>query len=378
MRKFIIFLCLLIVGCGQQHPEYTWQYENAESDNGMVASASPLASEVGLNILKNGGNAIDAAIGTMLALNVVEPNASGIGGGGFIMVKMQDSDTPVMIDYRETAPGGVDTDFYYDENTDFRKVTKFGHKAVCTPGSLKGYDYALKNFGTKTLAEILVPVIELAENGFEISEKFGAMIADHYDTISSNEYTTSLFCNDGLPKTPGDTFTNKDLAATFRLIAEKGISEYYSGSLTRDIADEMKKNNGYLTAEDLNNFKVKIRTPLKGTYKGYEIFSAALPSAGGMQIIQILNVLENHDLKKLGHNSPEYINLLAEVFKQSFADRYVYAGDPDFTETPTEKIISKEYAKKISGDYTPAKARTDYSPIKTIDESISTSHPSLT
>jgi len=380
MRKSVIFLCIvsLIIGCGQaKNAEYTWQYDTVESDNGMVASANPLASEVGLSILKEGGNAIDAAIGTMLALNVVEPNASGIGGGGFMMVKTHNSDIPVMIDYRETAPGGVNTDFYYDEKTDFDQVTRIGYRSVCTPGALKGYDYALKNFGTKTLGEVLEPVIELAENGFEISEKFGAMITDHYDVVSSNEYTTSLFCNDGLPKLPGETFTNTDLAATFRLIAQNGIDEFYSGTLAREIAGEMKNNSGYLTIDDLGKFNVKIRTPLKGTYKEYEIYSPDLPSSGGMQVIQILNVLEHFDIKKLGHNTPEYLHLLAEVFKQSFADRYEYAVDPDFNETPVAMIISKEYAKEISKNFNPEKARTDYNPLNKKDESISTSHLSV-
>ncbi len=380
MRKFILIIlsAFLIFGCTKgQKADYKWTFENAESEHGMVASASPLASEIGIDILKNGGNAVDAAIGIMLALNVVEPNASGIGGGGFMMIKMNNVDRPVMIDYRETAPGAVDIDYYYDEKTDFRQVTSLGYRSICTPGALKGYDNALKKYGSKTLAEILGPVIELAENGFEISEKFGAMITDHYDTISLNEYTSALFCNEGIPKLPGETFTNKDLAETFRLIARNGVDEFYTGNLAQELSGEVRKNNGYLSVDDLKNFDVKIRTPLKGNYNGFEIYSPALPSAGGMQIIQMLNVLENFDLKKLGHNSPEYIHLLAEVFKQSFTDRYEYAGDPDFVDTPVNDIISKDYAKKISEKFTPGNAGKDNTPFGKKDESISTSHLSV-
>ncbi len=363
----------------QQYPEadYNWDFENVTAENGMVASASPLASEVGAKILENGGNAVDAAVGTMLALNVVEPNASGIGGGGFLMIRMKDADAPVMIDYRETAPADADVDFYYDENTDFRQVTRIGHKAVCIPGSLKGYEYALEHYGTMTLAEILEPVIELAENGFVISEKFGDMISNYYEIISSNAYTSSIFLNEGLPRIAGETLVQKDLAGTFKLLAENGVDEFYSGAIAENIAEEMKSNGGYISKAGLQDYNVKIREPFEGTYHGYDIFSAYVPSGGGMQIIQILNILEHYNLKELGHNSPEYLHLLAEVFKQSFADRYYYVGDTDFIDAPLDEIVSKEYAKEIAGVIDTEKAKYDYKPYNAPEESESTSHLSV-
>ncbi|MCP4725571.1 MAG: gamma-glutamyltransferase, partial [bacterium] len=187
----------------------------------------------------------------------------------------------------------------------------------------------------------------------------------------------SIFLNEGLPRMPGELLIQKDLAETFKLIAANGIDEFYTGSIAEDIINDIQNNGGYLNKSDLENFAVKIRTPLKGNYQGYEIYSPYLPSAGGMQVIQILNVLENYNLKKLGHNSPEYIHLLAEVFKQSFADRNHFAGDPEFADVPIEDIISKNYAKDISKTIDMEKPQYDYRPYGSPEESISTSHLSV-
>lgn len=360
-RKGILLLLTLIcslallVGCTQTPPPDQAQppveliNEEVVAENGMVAAAHPLAAQVGAEILKKGGNAIDAAVATAFTLNVVEPNASGIGGGGFMVIRPAETGETVIIDFREVAPLKATADMYeLDENG---KVKDFansrGYRAVAVPGQVAGLALALEKYGTISLAEALEKAIYYAENGFEVSGTLAKIIADKYDKIKAFPATAEIYLKDGLPLEEGDILVNKDLANTLRLIAEQGPDAFYEGPIAEAIAADMAANGGLITLEDLANYEPTIRKPVVGTYRGYEIISMPPPSSGGTHIIQMLNMLEGFDLSAMEHNSAEHIHILAEVMKRAFADRAKYMGDPDFVDIPLEGLLSKEYAAQL-------------------------------
>lgn len=314
--------------------------------HGMVAAAHPLASQAGVDIMKQGGNAIDAAVAAALALNAVEPNASGLGGGGFMVIRFAKTGEVVVIDYREKAPASSTRDMYASQQAKSEKWTQLGGKAVGVPGTAKGLEMALKRYGTMTFGQVAQPAIRLAEEGFEVSPMLSGLIKDNYTKLATyNELDDVPYFQDGLAKEPGDTLTNPYLARTLRLVAEHGTDVIYSGEIGQAIVDAVNRTGGAMTMQDLADYTAELREPVKGTYRGYEIVSMPPPSSGGTHLIQILNIMENFDVKALGHNTPEYLHVLAETFKMVFADRAAYMADSDFVPVPVKGLSSKDYAK---------------------------------
>lgn len=365
VREFLLFLLAAFVFA---LPIFAADTINAEitARNGMVASAQPLASAAGLEILMAGGNAIDAAIAAAFALGVVEPNATGLGGEGMMVIYLAENKTTIAIDYRSMAP-----------LADMSKI-KFGsegHVAVAVPGTVAGLCTALKDYGTKSLAEVMAPAIRYARNGFIVSETLAQTIADRFDPISRNEALLQILAPEGLPLQTGDIFKNPDLAITLEKIAAGGPDVFYKGDIADAIAQDMAKNGGFITKADLAAYRAIKREPVRGTYRGYEIVSAP-PPVGGISVIEMLNMLECFDIASEQPLSPRNIHIMAEVMKRGFADNSAYVGDPDFFQIPVTGLLDKEYARSRVQEIDMNKVTTSIK-AGTPDEHPSTTHLSV-
>ena len=323
----------------------------ASGANGVVAAAKPDASRAGIEILKMGGNAVDAAVATGFALGVLEPNASGIGGGGFMMVKLAGMKEAVVIDFRPTAPAAATPDMYTldERGRPVGNASVEGGLASAVPGEVKGLLYALEHYGSKKLtrAQVLQPAIDRAERGVPVTVNLAQIIKDNFGKLRKYENGLAIYSKDGFPPEVGDTIVNKDLANTLRLIQKQGADAIYKGDIAARIVDEVKKRGGILTLEDLAGYQVKVRKPVTGSYRGYTIITAPPPS-GGTHVLQLLNILENFDLAALGEQSTATAHAWAEACKLVFADRAKYSADPDFVKVPTAGLASKAYAKTLA------------------------------
>jgi gamma-glutamyltranspeptidase / glutathione hydrolase len=352
MRKsvvLVLFFFLFFLAASVSLADNPIPAKPVEAAKGMVASAHPLASAVGVEILKKGGNAVDAAVATAFALGVVEPNASGLGGGGFIMFYNAKTKKVEVIDYREVAPFKATPDMYKltPDGKIIDKATFEGHRSVAVPGTLAGLDMALKRWGTMKLKDVMAPAIRIAEEGYTVSATFNGMMKDNFDKLTKYPAAGKVYLKNGLPYEVGDKIVLKDLAKTYRLIAKKGPSVFYRGEIADAMVKEMEAGGGLITKDDLALYKPTLREPVRGTYRGYEIISMPSPSSGGTHIIQILNMLEGYDMAKMGHNTPASLHIMAEVMKHAFADRSKYSGDKDFVWVPTEALLSKDYAASL-------------------------------
>ena len=327
------------------------------SDDGMVVSQRMLASEVGAEILRKGGNAVDAAVATGLALAVVLPRAGNIGGGGFMVIHLEDQNKTLTIDYREKAPAAAHRDLFLDEKGDYdKKKAQFSLLSAGVPGSVAGFYHALINYGTLSWEEVLQPSIRLAEEGFLVTHDLENILASkrYRERLSSDPAASKVFFKeDGSLYRAGELLVQNDLASTLRLISKEGPDAFYRGDIAKLIVREMKKNGGLITLEDLDNYKIVEREPLIGNYKNFKIVSMPPSSSGGTHLIQMLNMLEEFPIKEMGFGSAESIHILAEVMKRAYADRSKYLGDSDFYAVPSS-LTSKDYAKSlnlsISGD----------------------------
>ena len=324
------------------------QKQIAESKNGMVTTQHFLATKVGEKILNQGGNAYDAAIAVGFTLAVVLPRAGNIGGGGFMVMHDSITNKNYSIDYREMAPAKSFTNMYLNEDGSFNtsKLSTFGYLASGVPGTVAGFWEVHQKFGSLDWELLLADAIYYAENGFEITPYMGDMLSKYKEKLSYFEPTNRIFMKHN-PNFIGSKLVQKDLANTLKLIAVQGKDGFYKGEVAQKIADEMKKNGGLITENDLKNYTPKWRKPLISDYRNNKIITMGPPSSGGVHIIQMLNILENYDLKQIGHNTTDYINLLAEVMKYAYADRSKHLGDPDFFDVPILEITNKKYAKSI-------------------------------
>lgn len=328
-------------------------------ENGVVTSANVYATQAGLQVLEQGGNAVDAAVAVSYALGVVEPQASGLGGGGFMLVHTADGEDS-FIDYREVAPAAQDAYTWLDEEGNVKKngtANSRGGLAIGVPGEVAGMEYAIENFGSGnvTRQQIMQPAIDLATQGYLVSTYQSQQITDHYADMTGDYPVLGSYYlrEDGLPYQNGDVLRNPDLAKSLTLIAEQGADVFYNGEIADAIMAEIEKYEGVMTKEDLANYKVNLREPVKSTYRGYEIISCPPPSSGGTHLIQILNILENFDIGSMEVNSPEYVHVFSEAFKAAFADRAEYMADTDFVENvPIEGLTNKDYAKSIADKIT--------------------------
>ena len=320
------------------------------AENGMVAAAHPLAAQAGVDILKQGGNAIDAAVATAFALNAVEPNASGLGGGGFMLIRFAKTGEIIVVDYREHAPAAATKDMFASDKSNEEGWSKLGGKAVAVPGTLMGLKAALDGYGTMTLAEVTAPAISHMENGFEITQTFSDMVKSNFDKLNDwNDPTKIAYLKDGLALEAGDILVQSDLAKTYHGILDNGIEYLYGGELGQKIVDAVQAKGGGLSLQDLKDYKPYIRKPVVGNYRGYDIYSMCPPSSGGTHLIQILNIMENFDIANMNYHGPTHISVMAEAMKMAFADRSKYMGDPGFAkDIPLEGLTSKEYAKFLA------------------------------
>ena len=333
----IIFLCLI-------------QYSHAEPEyakNGMVVSASRLASDAGVNILKKGGNAIDAAVATGFTLAVTHPQAGNIGGGGFLVAHMAYGES-FSLDFREMAPSMAHRDMYLDDSSNVvHGLSLYSHLAAGTPGSVDGLLKIWRDHGSGniSLRQLLLPAIQLAERGFPISYGFARVLNIFHDFFINDDGAKAVFIKkNGEPWRAGDKLVQRDLARTLKLISRKGRAGFYEGKTAQLIEREMAEGNGFITKDDLDNYRSVYRTVVTGDFKDLDIISMGPPSSGGVLLIQMLNMLEQYPLDTLGWNSSDYIHLLTEIERRAYADRAEHMGDPDFWEVPVSMLVSKEYA----------------------------------
>lgn len=336
---------------------------DAEGKGGVVSSGRMEASQLGVEILKNGGNAIDAAVAMSFLLGVCEQQSSGIGGGGFMVVRFADTDEVVFIDFRDQSGAAACLDMWeIDENGRVvDQANKVGANAVAVPGEVKGMLYALDTYGTMSRQEVMQPAIDMARNGFEVSAITERDISDAYGFLVQFESTADIYFdrdNLDMPYQAGSIIKNPDLAHTLELIAEKGESEFYTGSIAQKIVDSIQKHGGHLTMEDFANYEISVGEAVHGTYRGYDIYSSNLPSSGGTIIVEMLNILENFDVGAMDPESAEYFHLLSEVMKLGFADRTKYMGDPAYVDVPATGLIDKEYAAGLAATIDMEKAQT--------------------
>nr|WP_126429427.1 gamma-glutamyltransferase [Brevibacillus marinus] len=321
--------------------------ETPAATKGMVAVSHPLAAEVGRAILAEGGNAVDAAVGIQLALNVVEPMMSGIGGGGFMMIYRKEQNEIVIIDSREMAPQQTTPDLFLAENGEpipwFERHTS--GKAVGVPGTLKGIEYALETYGTMPLAKVIDPAIAYARDGITVNWITEQYIAENIDKLKQYGTAAEVFLPGGNPLKAGDLLVQPDLAKTLTLIKEHGSDVFYNGEIGAALVAEVQKRGGRMTMDDLRNYEVKEREPVRGTYRGYEIVSMPPPSSGGLTLLQILKLMEGYDVEKMGVNSAEYLHRLIEATHLAYADRAQYMADEDFQPVPKAGLLDEEYIK---------------------------------
>ena len=324
------------------------QKQISKSRNGMVTTQHFIATRVGEKILSKGGNAFDAAIAVGFTLAVVLPRAGNIGGGGFMVMHDSASNQNYSIDYREMAPDKSFTKMYLQEDGSFNKekLSTFGYLASGVPGTVAGFWEVHQKFGSLNWELLLEDAIFYAENGFEITPYMGDMLIKYKEKLSYYEPTKKIFMEHN-PNFTGSILVQKDLANTLKIIAKKGKDGFYKGEVAKKIAEQMQKNGGLITENDLITYKPKWRKPLISNYRNNKIITMGPPSSGGVHIIQMLNILENYNLKNMGHNTTEYINLLAEVMKYAYADRSKHLGDPDFFDVPVTEITNKQYAATI-------------------------------
>ena len=326
--------------------------------NGMVATQEALASDIGLQILKDGGNAVDAGVAVGFALAVTLPRAGNIGGGGFMMIYDAEQGETVALDYREKAPSSASRDMYLDEDGNaVSDLSRFHGLAVGVPGTVAGLLKALEDHGTMSREQVMAPAIALAEDGIEVTAGLSESLEALSDRLQKWPSTKKVFFKpDGSAYQPGERLYQPELARSLKLIATQGADGFYKGETARSIVKAVNDAGGSMSLQDLANYEAISRTPVTGDYRGYEIVSMPPPSSGGIHIVQILNILEGYPLKDYGHNSAQTIHLMSEAMQLAYADRAEYLGDSDFIDVPASGLTSQAYADQLRTLIDPDKA----------------------
>ncbi len=386
MKKIFPLLFLIFISCNgskslfQKNNLDPYKYSTNKKisvSRGAVVSAHPLASQVGLAILKEGGNAFDAAIATQLALAVVYPGAGNLGGGGFMVAVMNDGNA-VSLDYREKAPAAAHRDMYLDENGNVMEGKSVnGHLASGVPGTVAGL-FETHKYAKLPFSKLIEPAIELAEKGFAITEAEATSLNRIQDALKKYNTMTSAFHNEK-PWKEGDILVQKDLGETLKRIKENGQKGFYEGRTAELVEEEMKRGGGIITQQDMKNYQAKWRTPHSFDYRGHKIISMPLPSSGGILLNQMLKMLEPMDLAKMGFHSPQAVQLMIEVERRAYADRAEYMGDADFYNAPVVAITEENYLKERMQDFIPGKAgSSEITKPGMVDISEETTHLSVT
>jgi gamma-glutamyltranspeptidase/glutathione hydrolase len=318
--------------------------------HGIAASTNRLASEVGVDVMKRGGNAVDASVAVAFALAVTHPAAGNIGGGGFMMIRLRDGKTTA-IDYREMGPLAATRDIFVDQSgklIEGEGSSLVGYRAAGVPGTVAGMEMALRKYGSGKLtwAQLIEPARRLAADGFPLSYSYAQDLRESEELLGRYEDSRRIFLNDGKFYAEGERLRQPELAATFARMQKGGAREFYEGETARLIVEDMKRHHGLMTLEDLRGYVAKEREPLQGTYRGHQVITMPPPSSGGAVLIEMLNILEGYDLGKMGWSSSEKYHLVAEAMRRAFADRAEYMGDADFVKVPIAGLIEKAYAER--------------------------------
>jgi gamma-glutamyltranspeptidase / glutathione hydrolase len=326
------------------------------AQQGIVASQNEMASRIGADVIKDGGNAIDAVVATAFALAVTHPTAGNIGGGGFIVFRPADAE-PVSYDFREKAPAKASPTMWLKDGKYSAELHHNSHLAVGVPGTVAGLNLAWKEHGKLPWKRLVDPAIALARDGFTVSENLARSLKAVQRTMQKYPASVAAFTRNGVPYEPGETLKQPDLAKTLERIATQGPAGFYEGETALLLENEMMANGGLITRDDMKNYQAVRRAAVKGSYRGYEIISMPPPSSGGVALIEMLNVLEGYDLKAMGFASAAQIHAMAESMKRAYADRARFLGDPDFNkDMPLTRLLSKDYATILRGTINPQKA----------------------
>ncbi len=342
------------------HADPRDRFSPVKARHGMVVSAEPLAARAGLKVLERGGNAVDAAVTVGFVLAVTRPRAGNLAGGGFMLVHLAEAGETIAIDYRETAPAEAHRDMFLDTDGNVDEhLSRYSHRAAGVPGTVAGLALALEKYGTISLKEALAPAIRLAEEGFPASREMCAGIIEYSEYLRRWPVTRKTFFRaDGSAHRPGDLFKQPDLARTLKILARDGAAGFYRGEVAALITAEMKRHGGLISAADLRAYRPVVREAVRGTYRGLDVHAMPPPSSGGVHLLQMLNIIERHDLGKAGHNSAAAIHVMAEAMRRAYADRSKHLGDPDVVTLPLDWLISKSYARQLYGTIDPARATT--------------------
>lgn len=324
-------------------------FHPVSSKNGMVSSQEAYATQAGLEVLKEGGNAIDAAVTVGFTLAVTLPRAGNLGGGGFMLVHLAKEQQTLALDYREKAPLAATSDMFLDAVGEVEpEKSRYSYLSIGVPGTVAGLTMALEKYGTISLERALKPAIELAEQGFPVSEDLHDSLIQAQERMQASPASMAIFYKPGgIPYEVGEILVQKDLANSLRLIAREGSQAFYQGEIAEAIAADMTAQGGLITKADLVAYQPVIREPIRGTYRGYEVYSMPPPSSGGIHLVQMLNILEGFPIRELGHNTAQTIHLMAETMKLAYADRSKFLGDTDFVSVPIAGLISKNYASEL-------------------------------
>ena len=363
----LLTLCLLTASTGWTRDttadepliiDFNERFLPTVARNGMVVGPEQLAAEIGTSIMRQGGNVVDAAVATGFALAVTYPRAGNLGGGGFMLIHLAEGNRQVFIDYRETAPAAASRDmFLLEDGKEDLMREYFSLQASGVPGTVAGMLHALETYGTMSRQQVLAPAIALAEEGIPVSFALNYEVASRGKRLRDDPAALRVFFKaDGSPYEIGEIWRQPDLAWTLRQISDKGAAAFYQGEIAQRIVAAMEAGNGLITARDLADYRAIERPPVRGSFREFEVLSAPPPSSGGVHILQILNILEQDDLKEMGHNSAAYLHMLTESMKLAYADRSEYLADPDFVDVPVAQLIDKAYSARQRKLINPHKA----------------------
>jgi gamma-glutamyltranspeptidase / glutathione hydrolase len=371
----VFSLVLPLTGCGAA--------EVVTTERGLVVAAEPHAAEAGAAVLRSGGNAVDAAVATALTLAVTYPRAGNLGGGGFMLVRMADG-TAVAIDFRETAPAGATRDMFVDAGGRVVKGRSTrGHLASGVPGTVAGLALARERFGSGKLSwsQLVEPARGFADKGFTVSSALAEDLRASADLLGANQAARRIFLRDGRYYEEGDTLKQPELAATLARLQAEGPGEFYNGRTATLLAADMAANGGLITREDLAGYRPVERAVLRGLYRGYDLLTMPPPSSGGIALLQMLAMLEKHDVSALAPEGVEKIHLFAEVMRRAYADRATFLGDPDFTRIPMAELLDRDYLARRAATIDPARATPSREltggPLPAKPESMETTHFSV-
>jgi gamma-glutamyltranspeptidase / glutathione hydrolase len=378
-RNFPIIVFIFLAGLFPNKIFSAWR-EPVRAKHAIVASQHELSSKIGVEVMKKGGNAVDAAVATALALAVVYPEAGNIGGGGFMLMRFKDG-TTTAIDYREMAPNAASRNIYLDEKGELIKgegSSTIGYRASGVPGTIAGLEMAFKKYGSGKVSwrELVEPARLLAQNGYVLSFRLANLFQAYKGNLEKYDESKRIFLRNGKYYEEGEVFKQPELAQTLGRIQKFGSKDFYEGQTAKLIADDMKAHNGLMTLEDLRGYKPVERVPITNTYRGYPIISMPPPSSGGIAMFQVLNILEGYDIRGFGYNSAAKYHVLTEAMRRAFADRSEFLGDPDFVKVPVSQLIDKKYADVLRRtiDLTKASKSTDIKHGEPTKEPTETTH----